>query len=114
MGTGGVTPSVPRREPAIVDYDDLADYEGTPWLTALANFCAGVGVFVGTFAAIFLAGTAHRGFGAWSPYGVIIAIDVVVNLTVQFVRFRRRRALGLTRAERRRRLGLDPRRRHRQ
>jgi hypothetical protein len=99
---------VPREERPIVDYDDLADYEGTPWLTALANFCLAVGVFVGVYAVIFLIGYWHRGFRIYWPLLLIIAIDVAINAVVQLVRFRRRRALGLTRSERRRRLGLDP------
>ena len=99
---------MPREERPIVDYDDLADYEGTPWLTALANFCLAVGVFVGVYAVIFLIGYWHRGFRIYWPLLLIIAIDVAINAVVQLARFRRRRALGLTRSERRRRLGLDP------
>ena len=53
---------MPREERPIVDYDDLANYEGTPWLTALANFCLAVGLFVGAYAVIFLVGYWHRGF----------------------------------------------------
>ena len=100
---------MPRKEPTIVDYDDLAEYEGTPWLTALANFCLVVGVFVGAYAAIFLAGAVHRGFRVYWPDLLILAIDVVTNVAVRLIRLRRRRALGLTRAERRRRLGIGPR-----
>ena len=103
---------MPRGERPIVDYDDLADYEGTPWLTALANFCLAVGLFVGAYAVIFLVGYWHRGFRIYSPLLLIIAIDVAVNVIVQLVRFRRRRALGLTREQRRLRLGLDPTHKH--
>lgn len=99
---------MPRGERPIVDYDDLADYEGTPWLTALANFCLAVGLFVGAYAVIFLAGYLHRGLRIYWPFLLIIAIDAAINAIVQLVRFRRRRALGLTRAQRRLRVGLDP------
>ncbi len=96
------------REPSPIDYDDLAEYEGTPWLTALANFCAVIGTFVGVYAVLFLLAARHRGFAGYWPFLVMIAVAVAVNVVVRLVRFRRRRALGLTRARRRLRLGLDP------
>jgi hypothetical protein len=77
----------------------------------LANFCAAAGVFIGIYALIFLLGYLHRGFATYWPMALILALDLAVNFIVQLVRFRRRRAPGLTRAERRRRLGLDPGRR---
>lgn len=90
-----------------VDLHDLADYEGTPWLTALANFCLVVGVCVGVYAVIFLAGYLYRGLAFYWPLILILALDIAVNLALQVARLRRRRALGLTRSERRRRVGLD-------
>lgn len=91
------------RLPPLAELDDLAEYEGTPWLTALANFCAVVGTFVGVYALIGLFGYFHRGFGAYWPMILILAVDLAVNAGLQGWRFRRRRADGLTRAERRRR-----------
>lgn len=92
--------------PPNVDLDDLANYDGTPWLTALANFCLAVGVFVGAYAVIFLIGAWHRGLSACSGLIAILVIDVAINLLVQLVRAQRRRAAGLTRERRRRGVGL--------
>jgi hypothetical protein len=61
---------VPREERPIVDYDDLADYEGTPWLTALANFCLAVGLFVGAYAVIFLGSPSTPLTAPVEPTGV--------------------------------------------
>jgi hypothetical protein len=80
-----------------------AAYEGTPWLTGLANFCAVIGTFIGVYALIGLLGYLHRGFAGYWPMALILVIDLAVNAGVQAWRFRRRRADGLTRAERRRR-----------
>jgi hypothetical protein len=96
----------PLRIPPLGDIDDVAQYERTPWLTGFANFCAVVGTFVGVYAVIGLLGYLHRGIGAYWPMILILALDIAVNATLQIVRFRRRRAAGLTRAERRR-LVLD-------
>ena len=90
--------------PPLAEVDDLAAWEGTPWLTGLANFCAAVGTFVGIYAVIGLLGYLHRGFSAYWPMVLILVVDVAVNTWVQLVRARRRRAEGLTRAERRRRV----------
>ena len=92
------------RMPPLADVDDLALYEGTPWLSGLANFCAVIGTFVGVYALIAIAGYAHRGFGTYWPMILILVVDVAINATVQTIRLRRRRAEGLTRAERRRRV----------
>lgn len=90
------------------DLDELASYEGTPFLSALANIAAAVGVFIGAYAAIILAGYAHRGFGYCWPEVLILVLDGAINAALQLLRFRRRRALGLTRAARRARVGLGP------
>jgi predicted RND superfamily exporter protein len=97
-------PDTRLRMPPLAEVSDLAQYEGTPWLTGLANFCAAIGTFVGVYAVIGLLGYLHRGFSAYWPMVLILVVDVSVNAGVQFVRFRRRRAEGLTRAERRRRV----------
>lgn len=94
-----------------LDQDYLADYEGTPWPTGLADFCLVIGVLVGVYAVIFLAGYLHRGFAFYWPLILILVLDVALNVALQLVRMRRRRALGLTRSERRRRLGLGSQRR---
>jgi hypothetical protein len=47
----------------MIDPEDLASYEGTPWLTALVNFCTAVGLMIAIYAAIFLAGEWHLGCG---------------------------------------------------
>jgi hypothetical protein len=91
------------RMPPLAELDDLAEYEGTPWLTALANFCAVIGTFIGVYALVGLFGYLHRGFAAYWPMVLILAVDLAVNAGLQALRFRRRRADGLTRAERRRR-----------
>jgi hypothetical protein len=88
---------------------DQADYEGTPFLTGLANFCAAVGLLVGGYAAIGLAAEWDRGIGATLPLIGILAAIVVVNATLQAMRWRRRRHQGLSRAWRRYRNGLGPR-----
>jgi hypothetical protein len=93
----------PIRLPPLAELDDLAEYEGTPWLTGLANFCAAIGTFIGVYALIGLFGYLHRGFAAYWPMVLILVGDLAVNAGVQAWRFRRRRAEGLTRAERRRR-----------
>ena len=87
---------------SMASVDDLAEWEGTLWLTGLATFCAAVGTFVGVYAVIGLIGYAHRGFGAYWPMALILIIDVAVNVAVQVARFRVRRAKGLTKAQRRR------------
>jgi hypothetical protein len=93
-----------RARGSLAGVDDLADFEGTPWLTGLANFCAVVGTLVGTYALIGLIGYAHRGPAAYWPMALLLVLDVAINAALQLVRFRRRRAEGLTRAERRRRV----------
>jgi hypothetical protein len=92
------------RMPPLADVDDLAQYEGTPWLTGLANFCAVAGTLIGVYALIGLIGYLHRGFSAYWPMVLILVLDLAINAWVRLVRFRRRRAEGLTRAERRRRV----------
>jgi hypothetical protein len=89
---------------ALGDVDDAAQYEGTPWLTGIANFCAVVGTLLGCYALIGLIGYLPRGFAVYWPMVLILALDLVINASVQMLRFRRRRAEGLTRAERRRRV----------
>jgi hypothetical protein len=85
--------SQPQKSDGVVKVDDR--YFGTPWLTAFANFCLVVGVFVGVYAVIFLLGALHKGFGAYWGLMLILAIDLAVNLVVQTVRRRRRRRLHL-------------------
>lgn len=85
------------------------DYEGTPYLTGLSQICAFLGVFVGVLMVIFLLGNLQYGFGRVWWMVLILAVDAVVNLAVNVARARRRRALGLTRAERLWRMGLGPR-----
>jgi hypothetical protein len=94
---------IPRMSmPPLADVDDVAQYEGTPWLTALANFCAAAGTLIGVTALIGLLGYLHRGFAVYWPMALILVLDLAISATVQLVRFRRRREQGLTRAERRR------------
>jgi len=87
---------------SLADVDDIAEWEGTPWLTGLANFCAVAGTMIGVLALIGLIGYAHRGFAVYWPMALILALDLAINGAVQLLRFKRRRGAGLTRAERRR------------
>ncbi len=85
----------PVRERSIVDYEDLAEYDGTPWLSALVNFFTVVGVFIGVYAAIFLAGYWHKGIGATWGLLLILVLDVAVNVGLRVARRRRRRERGI-------------------
>jgi hypothetical protein len=99
-----------RNESPSSAMDELyTDYEGTPYLTGLANLCAAIGTFVGAWTLIILLGTLHRGFAQYWSLVLILVVDITINIVVRVLRFRRRRALGLTRAQRRWRLGLGPR-----
>jgi hypothetical protein len=98
-----------REREALRDLDELATYEGTPFLSAVANLCSAVGTFIGVYAAIFLLGYLHKGFAQYWPMALILAVDLAVNLAVRIALFRRRRAHGLTLAERRQRLGYKAR-----
>lgn len=98
------------RPTSMRDIDELASYEGTPYLSALANAAAAIGVFIGAYTAIALAGYAHRGLShVWTEI-VILVLDGAINGTLQLLLYRRRRKLGLTRAERRARLTSSVRR----
>ncbi len=89
--------------------DDLfVEYEGTPYLTGLAHLCSALGVFIGAWTVIVLLGEIHRGLAKCWTLILILVIIVAVNATVQLIRHRRRRALGLTRAQRRWRIGVGP------
>jgi thiosulfate reductase cytochrome b subunit len=88
---------------------EQADYEGTPALTGLANFAAAAGLMIGAYAVIGLAAEWHRSFVDKLPLIAILAAILVVNLTLQTIRSRRRRRQGLSRAWRRYLNGLGPR-----
>jgi hypothetical protein len=83
-------------EPAIYDESVFEDYVGTPWLTALVNFASVIGVFVGAWTLILLAGQFHDGFGAWWPYVLILVLDLVINAGLRLERRRRRRRRGIS------------------
>ena len=70
------------------------EYLDTPYLTAAVNICSALGVFIGAWTAILLAGGLHRGFDRYWPFVLILAIDVAVNVTVRIARHRHRRALA--------------------
>jgi hypothetical protein len=81
--------------------DELyADYEGTPYLTGLVQVCSAVGLFVGTWTVIILLGSLDRGFHYYWSLILILAIDVGLNVGARVARARKRRRLGISRAER--------------
>lgn len=84
------------------------DYEGTPYLTGLTQLCSALGVFIGALAAIFLLGNLHRGFARYWWLILVLVVDVAVNVAARLARARKRRALGLSRAQRSWRLGVGP------
>jgi hypothetical protein len=84
------------------------DYEGTPYLTALTQICGFLGVFIGALMVVLLLGNLQYGFGRYWWIVLILALDGGVNLAANVARARRRRALGLTRAQRLWRMGLGP------
>jgi hypothetical protein len=84
------------------------DYEGTPYLTGLAQICAFLGVFIGALAVVVLIGNLKYGFGRYWWLILVLAVDVAANGAVQLARARRRRTLGLSRAQRLFRMGLGP------
>ena len=69
------------------------EYLDTPYLTAAVNICSALGVFVGAWTAIILVGYLQRGFSTCWPLGLIIVLDVALNVAVRVARARRRRAL---------------------
>ena len=66
-------------------------YEDSPWLTALVDFSGFLVVLVGSFAALFLLGTALTG-RTWWPFAVILAALVGTHACLRAVRYGRRRA----------------------
>jgi hypothetical protein len=97
-------------EPPLSARDELwLDYEGTPYVTALAQICAFLGVFVGALTVVVLLGNLQHGFAHYWWLILVLLIDAAVNIGVRILQARRRRALGLTRAQRLWRLGLGPR-----
>ena len=66
-------------------------YEDSPWLTALVDFSGFLVVLVGSFAALFLLGTALTG-RTWWPFAVIVAALVGTHACLRAVRHGRRRA----------------------
>jgi hypothetical protein len=92
------------------DMEELyADYEGTPYLTGLAQACGAIGVFIGTLALLALLGSLHRGFHYYWWIILILVVDIGLNAAVRVARARKRRRLGLSRAERLWRNGAGPR-----
>ncbi len=85
------------------------DYEGTPYLTGLAQVCAAIGVFIGTFTLLVLLGSLHRGFHYYWWMVLTLVVDIGLNIGVRVARARKRRRLGLSRAERLWRNGVGPR-----
>lgn len=85
------------------------DYEGTPYLTGLAQVCAAVGLVIGTFTLIVLVGSLDRGFHYYWWMILILVVDIGLNIGVRVARARKRRRLGLSRAERLWRNGVGPR-----
>jgi hypothetical protein len=69
------------------------EYLDMPYLTAAVNICSALGLFIGLWTAILLAGELHRGFARYWPFVLILAVDLAVNLAVRVARARRRRAL---------------------
>lgn len=66
-------------------------YEGSPWLTALVNFSGFLVALVGTFATLFLLGTALTG-RTWWPFAVILAALVGTHACLRGIRHGRRHA----------------------
>jgi hypothetical protein len=72
------------------------EYENTPYLSLTVNLCSAFGLFIGTWTIFSLISNLHRGLAAnWSLI-LVLALDVIVNLGVRVIRFRRRRALRAT------------------
>lgn len=69
------------------------EYLDTPYLTAAVNISAALGVFIGIWTAMILAGDLSRGFAKYWPLVLILVIDAAVNVVVRVARARRRRAL---------------------
>jgi hypothetical protein len=69
------------------------EYLDTPYLTAVVNICAALGVFIGSWTAILLAGDLHHGFARYWSLVLILVIDVAVNVAVRVARARKRRGL---------------------
>ncbi len=80
--------------------DPYVDYEGTPSLTGLTQVCAAIGTFIGAWALIILLGSLHRGFHHYRWMVLILVVDIALNVAVRVARARKRRRLGLSRAER--------------
>ena len=99
----------PNKQALSAREDLWVDYEGTPYLTALTQICGFLGVFIGALMVVPLLGNLQYGFGRYWWMILILAVDVIVNLAANVARARRRRALGLTRAQRLWRMGLGPR-----
>jgi 4-hydroxybenzoate polyprenyltransferase len=92
------------------DIEELyVDYEGTPYLTGLAQASAAIGVFIGTVALLALLGSLHRGFHYYWWIVLILVVDIGLNMAVRVARARKRRRLGLSRAVRLWRNGVGPR-----
>jgi hypothetical protein len=87
------------------------DYEGTPYLTGLAQVCGAIGVFIGALTLLVLLGSLHRGFRYYWWMVLVLVVDVGLNVGVRIARARKRRRLGLSRAERMWRNGVGPRQR---
>lgn len=66
-------------------------FEDSPWLTALVIFSGFLVALVGTFATVFLLGTALTG-RTWWPYAVILAALAGTHVCLRAVRYGRRRA----------------------
>jgi hypothetical protein len=101
---------MPTTEPH-ADLEILADYEGTPILTLLVDVCSAIGLMIALYAVLLLPAGIRN--GSAETYYVLLVLVVVVNIALRVARARRRRALGLTRAERRYRMGIGPREPHR-
>lgn len=97
-------------KPALSARDELwLDYEGTPYLTGLTQLCSFLGVFIGALAVVVLLGSLQYGVARYWWLILVLVVDAAVNLGIRILRARRRRALGLSRAQRLWRLGFGPR-----
>jgi hypothetical protein len=67
------------------------EYLDTPYLTAAVNICTALGVFIGIWTAIFLAGDLRHGFARYWSLVLILVIDLSVNVGVRVARSRKMR-----------------------
>jgi hypothetical protein len=86
------------REPAFISWrarmpghvhEPDPEYLDAPFLTVMVNICTALGLFIGIWAAIYLAVDFHKGFGTYWSLVLILVIDVAVNVAVRMVRARK-------------------------